>query len=310
MLYQLSYTPAAGGASTSRGRDWQGNVIAGSMVLGSRAMHAPVRQSESEGADPIPSELLLLAYRSGIFPMADHRDDPEVYWVEPQERAVIPVDGFHLSKSLAKVLRQDRFRVSCDEAFKAVIAECAAPREEHAESWISRRIEASYLALHAEGHAHSIECWLPAPGAGNDEVLAGGLYGVVFDRAFCGESMFSRADDASKVALAWLVASLRRAGFELLDCQFMTGHLASLGATPISQADYLRRLAAARGEPAGSLPQAVGSFAASGVGVGEGEAAGVADGAGRGDPEVAGCSPGTADSSPGKRIAQSLTQTS
>ena len=266
-------------------------------------MHAPVRPPE-----PIPSELLLLAYRSGIFPMADHRDDPEVYWVEPQERAIIPLDGFRMSRSLAKILRQDRFRVSCDEAFAAVIAQCAAPREDHAESWISRRIEASYLALHAEGHAHSIECWLTD--AEGDEALAGGLYGVAFDRVFCGESMFSRADNASKVALAWLVAGLRRAGFALLDCQFMTEHLASLGATPISQADYLTRLKADRGFTPLTLPQAVTSFSVSGVGVGDGAAVGAAVGPGRGiGAAVAGASPAPA-SSPGKRIAQSLTQTS
>ena len=269
------------------------------------AMHAPVRPPE-----PIPDELLLLAYRSGIFPMADHRDDPEVYWVEPQERAIIPLDGFRLSRSLAKLVRQDRFRVSCDEAFAAVIAACAAPREEHAESWISRRIEASYLAAHAHGHAHSIECWLAAQDGG--EVLAGGLYGVAFDRVFCGESMFSRADNASKVALAWLVAGLRRAGFMLLDCQFMTGHLASLGATAISQALYLERLRAARGVPALTLPQAVASFvvsgAASGVAVGDGAVVGAVVGRGAG-AAVAGARPPVA-SSPGKRIAQSLTQTS
>lgn len=264
-------------------------------------MHAPVRQP-----DPIPSELLLLAYRSGIFPMADHRDDAEVYWVEPRDRAIIPLDGFRLSRSLAKTLRRDSFRVSCDEAFGEVIAECAAPREEHAESWISRRIEASYLALHAIGHAHSIECWLPKPEGG--EFLAGGLYGVSFDRVFCGESMFSRADNASKVALAWLVAGLRRAGFALLDCQFMTDHLATLGAVPIPQAEYLRQLKAARGAPAYSLPQAIPSFTASGVGEGVGVVAGaerrgaVRVGAGEGLSVEA--------SSPGKRIAQSLTQTS
>lgn len=268
------------------------------------AMHAPVRPPE-----PIPSELLLLAYRSGIFPMADHREDPEVYWVEPQERAIIPLDRFRLSKSLAKVIRRDRFRVSCDEAFPAVMAECAAPREEHAESWISRRIEASYLALHNAGHAHSIECWLPAPDGG--ERLVGGLYGVAFDRVFCGESMYSRADNASKVALAWLVAGLRRAGFELLDCQFMTDHLASLGATPMPQAEYLRRIKAARGEPACPLPQAVVSFAASGVGEGEAGTAGAADAVARGDGAGrAGSSPGAGASSPGKLIAQSLTHTS
>ena len=265
-------------------------------------MHAPVRPPE-----PIPTELLLLAYRSGIFPMADHRDDPEVYWVEPRERAIIPLDRFRLSRSLAKVLRRDRFRVSCDEAFAQVIAACAAPREEHAESWISRRIEASYRALHAEGQAHSIECWLSQPGGG--EVLAGGLYGVAFDRVFCGESMFSRTDNASKVALAWLVAALRRAGFALLDCQFMTDHLASLGAMPISQADYLSRLKAMRGAPACSLPQAVASFAS---GVGDGAGAGFdlgGRGAARGEAGGEKASPG-APSSPGKRIAQSLTQTS
>lgn len=269
-------------------------------------MHAPVRPPEL-----IPSELLLLAYRSGIFPMADHRDDPEVYWVEPRERAVIPLDGFRLSRSLAKTLRRDRFRVSCDEAFVSVIAACAAPREEHAESWISRRIEASYLALHARDHAHSIECWLQGPNG--REVLAGGLYGVAFDRVFCGESMFSHADNASKVAMAWLVAGLRHAGFELLDCQFMTGHLASLGAVPIPQAEYLRRLKAARGTSLCSLPQAVTSFSASAGGVGEG--VGAAKGGGVGvalgeGPEAADRSAGSVASSPGKRIAQALTQTS
>lgn len=269
-------------------------------------MHAPARPS-----DPIPGELLLLAYRSGIFPMADHRDDPEVYWVEPRERAIIPLDGFRLSGSLAKTIRQDRFRVSCDEAFGAVIAECAAPREEHAESWISRRIEASYLDLHAAGHAHSIECWLRADDG--SERLAGGLYGVAFDRVFCGESMFSRADNASKVALAWLVAAMQRAGYVLLDCQFMTDHLATLGAVAMPQADYLERLAGARGATAMKLPQAVSSFVSDPGGGGEalGDGAGDAVAA-----EVGALRLGAADgvsataSSPGKRIVQSLTQTS
>ena len=270
-------------------------------------MHAPVRPPPSEGAEPIPAELLLLAYRSGIFPMADHRDDPDVYWVEPRERAVIPLERFRVSKSLTKTLRQNRFRVSCDEAFAGVIAACAAPREEHAESWISRRIEASYLALHREGHAHSIECWLPAEGG--REGLAGGLYGVAFDRVFCGESMFSRADNASKVAMAWLVAAMRRAGFALLDCQFMTDHLASLGATPIPQAEYLQKLKVARGAAAYRLPQAVGSFVAEGDGTGAGSPVGGATGFGAGFA-AAGLSDAGVASSPGKRIVQSLTQTS
>ena len=203
--------------------------------------------------------------------MADHRSDPEVYWVEPRERAIIPLDGFRLSKSLKKVLRQDRFHVTCDTRFADVIAECAAPREEHAESWISHRIEASYHALHAAGHAHSIECW-------QDGELVGGLYGVSFELVFCGESMFSRTADASKVALAWLVAAMRQAGFALLDCQFMTDHLATMGAVAVPQSRYMDMLIAADGYPVASLPDAVARFAAS--------------------------------SSPGKSIAQSLTQTS
>ena len=227
-------------------------------------MHAPATTR-------IPVDLLLRAYRGGVFPMADHRGDPEVYWVEPRERAIIPLGGFRLSKSLRKVLRQDRFRVTCDADFAGVIAECAAPREEHAESWISHRIEASYLGLHQAGHAHSIECW-------QGSELVGGLYGVAFDRVFCGESMFSRTTDASKVALAWLVAAMRSAGYALLDCQFMTDHLARMGAVAIPQARYTELLNAAGGYPAASLPESVARFGAS--------------------------------SSPGKAIAQSLTQTS
>ena len=227
-------------------------------------MHAPATSR-------IPVELLLRAYRSGIFPMADHRSDAEVYWVEPRERAIIPLDGLRLSKSFRKVLRQDRFRVTCDAAFDQVIGECAAPREEHAESWISHRIEASYNALHLAGHAHSIECW-------RDGELVGGLYGVGFDRVFCGESMFSRTDDASKVALAWLVAAMRAAGYALLDCQFMTEHLARMGAVALPQARYIDLLAQAEGHPSVSLTEAVSRFGAA--------------------------------SSPGKAIVQSLTQTS
>lgn len=227
-------------------------------------MHAPATAR-------IPIDLLLRAYRGGVFPMADHRSDPEVYWVEPRERAVIPLDGFRLSKSLRKTLRQDRFRVTCNAAFPAVIAACAAPREEHAESWISHRIEASYIALHHAGHAHSIECW-------QGSELVGGLYGVGFDRAFCGESMFSRTTDASKAALACLVAAMREAGYALLDCQFMTDHLARMGAVAMPQAGYMDLLARAGDYPASSLPEVVARFGAS--------------------------------SSPGKAIVQSLTQTS
>ncbi|HSG33979.1 MAG TPA: leucyl/phenylalanyl-tRNA--protein transferase [Sphingomonadaceae bacterium] len=235
-------------------------------------MHAPVPQL-------IPPDILLLGYRSGVFPMADSRDDPDVFWVEPKRRAIIPLDEFHCSHSLAKILRRDRYTVTCNRAFDEVIAACAAPRPDHPESWISERIAASYRALHLAGYAHSIECW-----RGN--YLMGGLYGVGFDRVFCGESMFSRAPNASKVALCFLVAAMRQAGCTLLDCQFMTDHLASLGAIEISQERYLQLLAQAQANAGESDFYAVPSGFSS-----------LLAGAGAG-------------SSPGKLIAQSLTQTS
>ena len=257
-----------------------------------RSMHAPVKI--------IPSDLLLMAYRSGIFPMADSRDDEEIYWVEPRERAIIPLEAFRCSRSLAKAVRQDRFRVTCNADFAGVIAACAAPRPGHPESWISERIAASYRALHLAGHAHSIECW-------DGDEMVGGLYGVGFERAFCGESMFSRATDASKVALVWLVALLRHAGYRVLDCQFMTEHLASLGAVSVSRETYLAAIAAAvAAGPAMPLPEAYVSLlggAADGVAVGEAVGVGAA---GRAVP----LSLGSGASSPGKLILQSLTQTS
>ncbi|MXO89305.1 leucyl/phenylalanyl-tRNA--protein transferase [Altererythrobacter aquaemixtae] len=241
----------------------------------------------------IPTEMLLLAYRSGIFPMADSREDPEIFWVEPRERATFPLENFRMSKSLRKTVRQDRFRVSCDTAFADVVGACAQPRPDHPESWISHRIAASYAALHDQGHAHSIECW-------DGETLVGGLYGVSFDRVFCGESMFSHANNASKVALAWLVAILRRAGFEVLDCQFMTDHLASLGAIEMSQQDYVQKIASAQGKPRMSIPEAYVSLVSGADGAGSAGAAAGADAVGV----------GAGASSPGNLIAQSLTQTS
>ncbi|MEO0871508.1 MAG: leucyl/phenylalanyl-tRNA--protein transferase, partial [Pseudomonadota bacterium] len=183
-------------------------------------MHSPLRST-------IPVETLLLAYRSGIFPMADKREDQDVFWVEPRDRAILPLEGFHLSKSLRKVVRADRYIVTLDAAFADVVEACAAPRPGHPETWISERIVRSYAALHRAGHAHSIECWRAGDDGESGPELVGGLYGVSFDRVFCGESMFSRADNASKVALTWLVALMRHAGFRLLDCQFMTDHLKS-----------------------------------------------------------------------------------
>jgi leucyl/phenylalanyl-tRNA--protein transferase len=264
----------------------------------------------------IEPELLMLAYRSGIFPMADHRDDPEIFWVEPKRRAILPLSGFHLSHSLARTLRRGRFTVTCNAAFGDVMDACAAPRpsndgsDEAGESWISRRIAASYQRLHALGHAHSIECWQDAENG--QRRLVGGLYGVGFDRVFCGESMFSRTSDASKVALAWLVAALRRARVELLDCQFITAHLASLGAVEISQARYLQLLRTAQRPYSGvGEGRGDGAGAAAGTAAGLGEAVG--DGAVLGLPDAFGAllgeAPGTS-SSPGNFIAQLLTQTS
>lgn len=188
--------------------------------------------------------LLLSAYAAGIFPMADSRDARELFWVEPARRAILPLDGFHLSASLRKTLRSGRFRVTRDTAFEAVLHGCA----ERKETWISPAIERGYTRLHEAGHAHSIECWRgDAPSA----TLVGGLYGVRLGAAFFGESMFSRERDASKVALAWLVARLRVGNFRLLDCQFMTPHLASLGAVEIAKADYAVLLGAAVGGDGG-----------------------------------------------------------
>ena len=253
-------------------------------------MHAPAAQ-------PIDPALLLHAYRQGVFPMADARDDPEVFWVEPKARAILSLDGLRLSRSLRRTLKRDRFTVTCNADFDAVIAACAEASPGRDETWISGRIAASYRALNRLGYAHSIECW-------EGDSLAGGLYGVGFDRVFCGESMFSRASDASKVALAWLVAALRRAGAELLDCQFITPHLASLGAVEIDQEEYLARLKRAQRSGVG---EAVGAAEALGVGDGEAAALGLPAGfaALLADAALAGEA-----SSPGKRIAQSLTQTS
>ncbi|MEO6434007.1 MAG: leucyl/phenylalanyl-tRNA--protein transferase [Sphingomicrobium sp.] len=185
--------------------------------------------------------LLLQGYASGIFPMADSRDAQDLFWVEPRTRAILPLDRFHCSRSLYRTIRSGSFTVTLDHAFAAVIVACA----DRPETWINGPIERAMLALHASGFAHSVEVW-----AGDE--LVGGLYGVKLGGAFFGESMFSRRPDASKVALAWLVARLRVGNFSLLDCQFMTDHLASLGAVEISREDYIVALAAALGSGAAS----------------------------------------------------------
>lgn len=185
-------------------------------------------------------EMLLRAYALGVFPMADARDAPDVFWVEPEARGILPLAGFHLSRSLAKVLRSERFGITADRAFDRVMAGCAEARAGRPETWINPTITTAYRALHARGNAHSIECW-------QGETLVGGLYGVKLGAAFFGESMFTQVRDASKCALAALVARLRAGGFSLLDTQFLTDHLAQFGTIEIPRGDYKRLLDRALG---------------------------------------------------------------
>ena len=194
--------------------------------------------------------LLLQGYATGIFPMADSRDADDLFWVEPRNRAIIPLDRFHMSRSLRRTLRSGRYCVTCDVDFAKVIAACA----EREETWINAELERAMLALHGSGHAHSIEVW-------SGGQLVGGLYGVKLGRAFFGESMFSRMTDASKVALAWLVARLKVGNFALLDCQFMTEHLASLGAISVPRTTYVALLSAALGCGTAAGGLAAGSLA-------------------------------------------------
>jgi leucyl/phenylalanyl-tRNA--protein transferase len=180
-------------------------------------------------------EIVLEAYAQGVFPMAERRDDPELFWVSPDHRGILPLDGFHVSKRLARTVRSDRFEVTSDTAFDAVLRGCAEPSEGREQTWINNEILRLYTGLHRIGHAHSIECW-----RGGE--LVGGLYGVRLGAAFFGESMFSRERDASKVALVHLAARLIRQGFQLLDAQFLTKHLKTFGAIEIPRNQYLRRL--------------------------------------------------------------------
>jgi len=205
----------------------------------------------------ITPDLLLQAYRIGVFPMGERRDDPKLHWLDPRLRAVLPLDGFHLPHRLARTIRSERFSVSADTAFAEIVRACAEPRPGHPESWINEPIIDLYSELHSRGHAHSVECRV-------GDQLVGGLYGVSVGAAFFGESMFSRERDASKVALVHLVARLIQGGFRLLDCQFMTEHLRSFGAVEIPRdafrallADAIDRPAAFQRELGGADPCAI-----------------------------------------------------
>ncbi|MDB5703568.1 MAG: leucyl/phenylalanyl-tRNA--protein transferase [Sphingomonas bacterium] len=204
---------------------------------------------------PLDPQLVLGAYAIGVFPMADARDADGVYWVEPKHRAILPLEGFHLSHSLRKTVAADRFRVTADVAFEQVIALCAEAADDRPDTWINPQIERASIELHRLGFAHSIEVW-------DGDRLAGGLYGIALGRAFFGESMVSRARDASKVAMAWLVARLKLGGFTLLDCQFMTDHLSSLGAVEIPRSTYVGLLSAAVEGVVGAGASAAGAAAA------------------------------------------------
>ena len=186
----------------------------------------------------ITPETLLRAYAAGIFPMAEDADDPSLFWVEPQTRGIVPLDAVHVPRRLARTIRQDVFEIRIDTDFDAVIAGCAAPGDDRERTWINARIRRLYGQLFDLGHCHTVEAW-------RDGTLAGGLYGVRLGAAFFGESMFHRERDASKAAFVHLAARLRRGGFRLLDAQFVTAHLATLGAVEMARRDYKRRLAAA-----------------------------------------------------------------
>jgi leucyl/phenylalanyl-tRNA--protein transferase len=183
-------------------------------------------------------EDLIACYRRGVFPMADARDDDRIFLVDPERRGILPLGAFHAPRRLARTVRADPFQVRIDTAFDAVVEACAAAKPGRAETWINGPIQAMYGALYRRGQAHSIECWLKGE-------LVGGLYGVTLAGAFFGESMFSTARDASKVALIHLVARLIVGRFKLLDAQFITEHLTQFGAREISRAQYRERLDAA-----------------------------------------------------------------
>ena len=199
-------------------------------------------------------DILIRAYAAGVFPMAESADDPELFWVDPRRRGILPLDAFHVPRRLRRVMRRRIFEIRCDSAFEDVIRACAKAVDKRPNTWINDEIVRLYTALFSRGAAHTVECWR------NGKVV-GGLYGVSLGAVFFGESMFSRETDASKVALVHLVARLRLGGFRLLDTQFLTPHLARFGGIEISRARYHRLLAEAlsyRGVFSSTLPDCAG----------------------------------------------------
>jgi leucyl/phenylalanyl-tRNA---protein transferase len=217
----------------------------------------------------ITPQVLLKAYACGIFPMAESAEDNALYWIEPERRGILPLDRVHVPRRLARTIRQGGFEVKIDNDFDAVIDGCAAPRAGRRSTWINGRIRNLYAELFAMRHCHTVEVW-------DDGELIGGLYGVHLGRAFFGESMFSKARDASKIALVYLVARLKFGGFELLDTQFLTGHLARFGAIEVGRAEFQRLLEASLYCPK------MGNVEGGGAGLGRGGRFGGAAGAGAG----------------------------
>ena len=217
----------------------------------------------------ITPQVLLKAYACGIFPMAESAEDNALYWIEPERRGILPLDRVHVPKRLARTIRKGGFEVRIDRNFEEVIEGCAAPRSGRRSTWINARIRNLYRELFVLRHCHTVEVW-------QDGQLTGGLYGVHLGRAFFGESMFSRARDASKIALVYLIARLKYGGFTLLDTQFVTGHLARFGAIEVSREEFQRFLEAAL---AGGFAQGSGSGASA--------AGGPAGGFGAGDASAA-----------------------
>jgi leucyl/phenylalanyl-tRNA--protein transferase len=197
------------------------------------------RRSKNNG---ITVDILLRAYSAGLFPMADSADDPELFWVEPEIRGIIPLNDFHISKSLAKAMRKNPFEIRFNTAFEAVMAGCAAEAPDRPSTWINTTIRKLYTELHQIGHAHSVEAW-------DGKELVGGLYGVSLGAAFFGESMFSRRTNASKICLVHLVERLRASGFVLLDTQFTTEHLKTFGAIDVPKQQYAKMLDQAVNRP-------------------------------------------------------------
>ncbi len=198
-------------------------------------------------------EILLAAYSAGIFPMGESADDPELFWVDPRRRGILPLDNFHVPRRLRRVVRLGGFEIRCDSAFEQVIRGCAEATEKRANTWINEEIVRLYVGLFARGAAHTVEAW-------QGDMLVGGLYGVSIGAAFFGESMFSRVTDASKVALVHLAARLRLGGYRLLDTQFLTPHLAQFGGVEVTRARYHRLLGQALSYRASfppALPEAV-----------------------------------------------------